>query len=300
VLRLNTLVAWSLQRPRQRRRVDLRGLEAVVRARASRCSQRSAAACCWCKVKQRHLAVQQVGDVGDGGLEPIHRERHVSAVEVPTVQDLVGLGVDDGVVVDAVDLRLQERLERRQRVHQHADDVRRAAQRVPILNPILDPVPAGRRGAPTAGGVLEIVAHPARAGGLARVRLEREDSLVEVRGSRAATAGHRRQRRPGAPAAAAPVEARRPVIMLVPFISARLSLGSSATGARPVAASASAAGTTRPSKETSRSPISAAATYDSGVRSPLAPTDPSEGMRGRMRRLSRSASRSRTTGRTPE
>ena len=91
-----------------------------------------------------------------------------------------------------------------------------------------------------------------------------------------------------------------PVIMLVPFMSDRASLGRSASGVRPQRSSAARAVIDSPRHDTSRSPMSTAATYDSGVRSPLAPTDPSDGMRGRMRWRSRSASRSSTTGRTPE
>ena len=46
---------------------------------------------------------------------------------------------------------------------------------------------------------------------------------------------------------------------LVPFISARLSLGRSSIGLRRASAKASAAGMTRPFHDTSRSPIRAAA-----------------------------------------
>ena len=49
---------------------------------------------------------------------------------------------------------LEHRAEHRQRVEQHADDVRRAADRVAIL----DARPRDRGG---AGAVFEVVAHPA-------------------------------------------------------------------------------------------------------------------------------------------
>ena len=88
--------------------------------------------------------------------------------------------------------------------------------------------------------------------------------------------------------------------MLVPFISASASLGRSVSGSRPQRSSACAAGITSPANHTSRSPASTAAMYDSGVRSPLAPTDPSAGMRGRICLSSSSTSRSRISGRTPE
>ena len=68
-----------------------------------------------------HLPIEQVGDVGDGRLQAVHREGDVAAVEVAAVQDLVALGVDDGVVVDAVELGLEQRLEAR--------PARRAARR---------------------------------------------------------------------------------------------------------------------------------------------------------------------------
>ena len=88
--------------------------------------------------------------------------------------------------------------------------------------------------------------------------------------------------------------------MLVPFISASASLGRSDSGARPQRSRALAAGIASPPNDTSRSPASTAATYDSGVRSPLAPTEPSDGMRGRIRFSSSATSRSITSGRTPE
>ncbi len=89
-------------------------------------------------------------------------------------------------------------------------------------------------------------------------------------------------------------------ITLVPFMIARLSRAVSASGSRPTRASPSAAESSSPRKLTSRSPSSAAARYESGVRSPLAPTEPSSGIRGSRRRLRLSHSRSSTLARTPE
>jgi hypothetical protein len=96
--------------------------------------------------------------------------------------------------------------------------------------------------------------------------------------------------------------ARHPsaTITLVPFISARLSFGPSTSGASPCACSTGPAATTCPSDQHSRSPTSSAATYDSGVRSPLAPTDPSDGIAGSTRRVTNSHSRSSTASRTPD
>src|SRR5690606_41592753 len=56
-------------------------------------------------VEQRELPVEQVGDVRDGRLERVGREAGVPAVEVAAVERLARLGVDDRVVVDAVELR---------------------------------------------------------------------------------------------------------------------------------------------------------------------------------------------------
>ena len=88
--------------------------------------------------------------------------------------------------------------------------------------------------------------------------------------------------------------------MLVPFISASASFGRSVSGSSPQRSSARAAGMTSPANDTSRSPASTAAMYDRGVRSPLAPTEPSAGMRGRIFFSSRTTRRSITSGRTPE
>ena len=128
--------------------------------------------------EQRELAVEEVGDVRDGGLEPVHRERDVAAVEVAAVEDVAGVGVDERVVVRAVDLDLERAPHGGQRVEQHADHVRRAADRVAVLD--------APRGAAARGVVLEVRADPARAQRLSRVRLRREDARVEVRRPRRA------------------------------------------------------------------------------------------------------------------
>ena len=90
------------------------------------------------------------------------------------------------------------------------------------------------------------------------------------------------------------------VMYCVPLIRLSPSFAASSTLVRPAAASASAAGMRRPSKRASPSPISASARWASGARSPEAPTDPCEGMRGTTPRLSMATSASITSARTPE
>ena len=82
-----------------------------------------------------------------------------------------------------------------------------------------------------------------------------------------------------------------PSIPSVPLIRASPSLACNVIGATPAAAAAGAH---------SPSPIRARATWASGARSPLAPSDPCSGTVGVIPALSSSTMRSTTTGRTPE
>ncbi len=82
-----------------------------------------------------------------------------------------------------------------------------------------------------------------------------------------------------------------PSIPSVPLISARPSFSASVTGSMPAAASASAAGCSRPAaSRTSPSPINASATCASGARSPEQPSEPNSRTTGVIRALSRAAS----------
>ncbi|OQB49830.1 MAG: hypothetical protein BWX98_02653 [Candidatus Aminicenantes bacterium ADurb.Bin147] len=85
----------------------------------------------------------------------------------------------------------------------------------------------------------------------------------------------------------------------VPLMRASPSLASSSRGSSPAESRASAAGQTVPSYSTSPSPIRARAMWARGARSPLAPTEPWEGMIGWSSRLRKSRSRWTTCSRTP-
>ncbi len=82
----------------------------------------------------------------------------------------------------------------------------------------------------------------------------------------------------------------------VPLSSERPSFAWSERGMRSV----SLAGTIAPSILTLPSPMRGNAMWANGARSPDAPTEPRDGMTGRMSRSSISRIRSTTTGRTPE
>ena len=81
---------------------------------------------------------------------------------------------------------------------------------------------------------------------------------------------------------------------------AKLSLGASASGLSPAASSATLARASWPATLARPSPIKQAAMYESGVRSPLAPTEPSCGMHGSTRWLSSVHNASSTSSRTAE
>ena len=163
---------------------DPHRLEAVVAAAVRREILRQAAARRG-RAEQLHLAVEQIGDARHRALEPVHRERHVPAVEVAAVQHRARVGVDDRVVVHAVELDLHRLGRERERIEQHADHVRRAAHRVDILQ--------ARRLQP--GDRLEVFADPRGRAPRARVRLQLEDRAVEVaRVARDRAHGHRGER----------------------------------------------------------------------------------------------------------
>jgi hypothetical protein len=86
-------------------------------------------------------------------------------------------------------------------------------------------------------------------------------------------------------AASASSAAKRPssasaVEICVPLSSASPSFGARRKGASPAAAKPSLAGMTRPSRLTAPTPMSTAARWASGARSPEAPTEPLLGMTG--------------------
>ncbi len=122
--------------------------------------------------QQRHLAVQQVGEVGHRVLHAVHGKGDVATVEVAAMQHTLAFGVDDGVVVGAVQLILDAVAEERQRVRQHADHVRRAADRITVLQALAV--------AFQLAGVLQVLAQPGRHVLHAGMRLHREQGFVEV------------------------------------------------------------------------------------------------------------------------
>ena len=71
--------------------------------------------CRWI-VQKHQLTLHQVRDVRDGVLEDVGRQARMAAVEVPAVEKGALLWVDQGVVVDAVHLGLEELAAKRQRV----------------------------------------------------------------------------------------------------------------------------------------------------------------------------------------
>jgi hypothetical protein len=88
---------------------DLHGLEAVVdrRALATASGEVLRQSMVVLVVDQQgQLAVQQVGEIGHRGLQRVHGEGDVAAVEMPAVQHQFGITVDQRVVVGAVELVL--------------------------------------------------------------------------------------------------------------------------------------------------------------------------------------------------
>ena len=61
----------------------------------------------------------------------------MAAVKVAAVQHVFAFGVDDGIVVGAVEFVLDRLTQKRQGIGQHADHVRCAADRVTVLQAVL-------------------------------------------------------------------------------------------------------------------------------------------------------------------
>jgi hypothetical protein len=86
----------------------------------------------------------------------------------------------------------------------------------------------------------------------------------------------------------------------VPLMSANPSFGPRRSGFNPASANAVAAGTVRPFRRTSPSPISASDRCARGARSPEAPTEPLPGTTGRISWVAKARSWTIVSGRTPE
>ena len=127
--------------------------------------------------QQRELPVHQIGQIGDRDFQRVHRERDMAAVEVAAVQHALVVGIDQRVVVRAVQLVLDVAAHPGQAHRAHADHVRRAADRIAVLQTMPRRVVApGQIGANPGGGF-----------GLARVRLhfEQQSRRNARRGRRA-------------------------------------------------------------------------------------------------------------------
>jgi len=133
--------------------------------------------------QQCELAVEQVGNVGDQGLEAVHGEGDMPTVEVPAMQHAFFFGIDDRVVVGAVQFDLDERAQPVQAVRQYAEHVGRAAQRITVLQ-------AMQGGGGRVDG--QVFAQPRGDLHLPRVWFGGEQALVEV--FRVALQGHHIER----------------------------------------------------------------------------------------------------------
>ncbi|MNS95475.1 hypothetical protein D3C72_1297390 [compost metagenome] len=95
----------------------------------------------------------------------------MAAVEVATVQDALAVGIDQRVVIGAVQLGFDQLAQERQGVFQHPDHVRRAAQRVAVLQTLL----IARRAL-----AVQVAAQARGNARLPRVRLGGEQGFIEV------------------------------------------------------------------------------------------------------------------------
>src|SRR5687767_1730761 len=80
--------------------------------------------------KQDHLTVEEVCNAGHGRLEGVHHKGDVTSIEVSSVEDEAFLGVNQRVVIHAVDLHLQNAAKRKKGIDQHTDDVGGAPDRI--------------------------------------------------------------------------------------------------------------------------------------------------------------------------
>ncbi len=85
---------------------------------------------------QRELSVEQVSHAGHRRLQAVHREGDMAAVEMTAVQHALFVRIDQRIVVGAVQLGFDPLPRPIQRVFQNADHMRRAAQRIAVLQPV--------------------------------------------------------------------------------------------------------------------------------------------------------------------
>ncbi len=114
--------------------------------------------------QQRELPVHQIGQIGDRDFQRVHRERDMATVEVAAVQHALVVGIDQRIVVRAVQFVLDVAAHPRQGIARNADHMRRTANRIAVLQTM-----PWRIVAPG-----QIVANPRCGFGLAYVRLHFE------------------------------------------------------------------------------------------------------------------------------
>ncbi len=236
-------------------------------------------------------------DLGDREREVVRRERDRLGVEVAAREDLVRVREDQRIVGHRVRFGEQHAGRVTHLVEARAHHLRLAAQAVRILHARAVLVrradrAAGEQRAVDRGRVrlTAMAAHRVDARVERRVaaeaRVDRQRARDERGGQRALggeQSGERERRRH-----LRAVEEREALLRTErDRLQARL-------------ASASRAGTTRPSNRASPSPISTAARCASGARSPEAPTEPCAGMHGTTPALASATSASMTLQRTPE
>ena len=218
--------------------------------------------------------------------------------KLPPLTMSVVLGEHERVVGDGVELALDRAGDVGERVGHRAEHLRRAAQRVRVLDAAAVGVALDDRAAAEerrAGAPPPRPGRAVRAASCSRGSNGTVEPLNASSDSATATIAASSSRcaswTASAPAAA---------IRCVPLMIARPSLGPSATGVRPARASASPPGSRSPSMVASPSPIRTRPRCASGARSPDEPTDPLLGTTGVTPRSSSASTSSTSSTRTPE
>ena len=83
--------------------------------------------------KQRHLTIQQIGNVGDGVFHGVHDECDMAAVKMAAMQHEFMIRINNRIVIRAVEFRLDLTTKIGQCIIKHTDDMRRAANRIAVL-----------------------------------------------------------------------------------------------------------------------------------------------------------------------
>ncbi len=123
--------------------------------------------------QQGHLAIEQIGQIRNGIFHAVHRKRDMAAIEMPAVQNALALGIDDRIIVGAIEFVFDRLAQPRQRIRQNADHVRRTTDRIAVLQTLA----VARRLI-----ARQILAQPCSHALLARMRLDRKQSRIEMVG----------------------------------------------------------------------------------------------------------------------